>query len=52
MCTYILFFIINKIALANKWTRKIIPSCSNSTLITEKENISNLRLQNGMAVEN
>ena len=28
-------FLINKIALANKWMRKIIPSCSNSALVLE-----------------
>jgi hypothetical protein len=29
-------FFTNKIALANKWMRKIIPSCSNSALVIEK----------------
>ena len=29
----IFYFFIYKIALANKWMRKIIPSCSNSALV-------------------
>ena len=33
-------FFIDKIALANKWMRKIIPSCSNSALSQSKNSVT------------